>query len=383
MKILHVTPTYLPATRYGGPIYSVHGLCKALATRGHEVDVATTNVDGSSISNVPIGTVVNLDKVKVRYYQSPFMRRLYWSPGMKSALAQSVTGYDIVHLHSVFLWPTTFAASLCRVQGIPYVISPRGMLVQSLIEKKSMLIKKIWIQMFEKRNLENAAAVHFTSAIESAEFDQLKIKARDRFVIPNGIETDFCEPVPDVSKEFDLIYIGRINWKKGLDKAIRLLTFLKQARFMIAGYDDENYSAELKKLAHILNVSDRVIFRGPVGEEKKFLMAKAKLFVLMSQSENFANNVLEAMAIGCPPVISSQVGLADAVAKHNAGLVLPDNEAEAAAQVSDLLASRERIAVMSANAKSLVLSQFLWSRIAELMELSYLSLIRQRGKNES
>src|SRR5260370_167350 len=43
MRILHVVPTYLPATRYGGPIYAVHGLCRALAARGHDVTVFTTN----------------------------------------------------------------------------------------------------------------------------------------------------------------------------------------------------------------------------------------------------------------------------------------------------------------------------------------------------
>src|SRR5687767_6027187 len=46
MNILQVVPTYLPARRYGGPIESVHGLCKALVARGHDVTVFTTNVDG-------------------------------------------------------------------------------------------------------------------------------------------------------------------------------------------------------------------------------------------------------------------------------------------------------------------------------------------------
>ena len=36
MRILHVIPSYLPAVRYGGPIFAIHGLCKALAARGHE-----------------------------------------------------------------------------------------------------------------------------------------------------------------------------------------------------------------------------------------------------------------------------------------------------------------------------------------------------------
>jgi hypothetical protein len=44
VKILHVVPTYLPARRYGGPIVAVHGLCRALVRRGHDVTVFTTNV---------------------------------------------------------------------------------------------------------------------------------------------------------------------------------------------------------------------------------------------------------------------------------------------------------------------------------------------------
>jgi hypothetical protein len=53
MRILHVVPSYLPAVRYGGPIFAVHGLCRALAARGHEVQVFTTNIDGAALYRVP------------------------------------------------------------------------------------------------------------------------------------------------------------------------------------------------------------------------------------------------------------------------------------------------------------------------------------------
>ncbi len=46
MKILHITPTYIPAYRYGGPIKSVHELNKWLVKQGAEVTVYTTNTDG-------------------------------------------------------------------------------------------------------------------------------------------------------------------------------------------------------------------------------------------------------------------------------------------------------------------------------------------------
>src|SRR5690242_8046228 len=90
MRLLHVVPTYLPATRYGGPIYSVHGLCRALARRGHEVHVLTTNVDGDGDSAVPLDREVGLDGVRVRYYPSRVLRRLYYAPELRERLASEV-----------------------------------------------------------------------------------------------------------------------------------------------------------------------------------------------------------------------------------------------------------------------------------------------------
>src|SRR5690242_1229236 len=110
MRILHVVPTYFPAVRYGGPIFAVHGLCRALVDLGHDVEVYTTNVDGSETSPVPVGEPVFLDGVQIRYFPSPLFRRLYWAPAMGEMLGRSVIGFDLIHLHSVFLWPTWMAA---------------------------------------------------------------------------------------------------------------------------------------------------------------------------------------------------------------------------------------------------------------------------------
>ena len=132
MKILHVVATYLPAVRYGGPIRSVHGLCVALAALGHEVHVFTTNVDGTGDSDVPLCQPVDIDGVTVWYFPSRLLRRLYWSPKMKKALSREVPSFDVVHLHSVFLWPIWAAARIAERSGVPYVVSPRGMLVREI-----------------------------------------------------------------------------------------------------------------------------------------------------------------------------------------------------------------------------------------------------------
>src|SRR5215471_19515118 len=106
MRILHVVPTYYPAVRYGGPIFSVHALCRALAAAGHEVHVVTTSVDGPDDSDVPHGHLVGLDGVKIRYFRSWLLRRMHWSADLADALRSMTVDFDVVHLHSVFLFPT-------------------------------------------------------------------------------------------------------------------------------------------------------------------------------------------------------------------------------------------------------------------------------------
>lgn len=75
-RLLHVAPTYLPATRYGGPIHSVHGLCRGLAEAGHDVHVFTTNVDGPENSPVLLGQLKNRDGVEACYFTFKSLRRL-------------------------------------------------------------------------------------------------------------------------------------------------------------------------------------------------------------------------------------------------------------------------------------------------------------------
>ena len=107
---------------------------------------------------------------------------------MRQALALNVASFDIVHLHSVFLWPTSVAARAARKAGVPYVLSPRGMLVGDLIRRKSSLAKRAWISLFERRNIEQAAAVHLTSEIEASELRALGFRCTRSTVVPNGIE---------------------------------------------------------------------------------------------------------------------------------------------------------------------------------------------------
>jgi glycosyltransferase involved in cell wall biosynthesis len=368
MRILHVVPTYLPARRYGGPIVAVHGLCKALAARGHTVDVFTTNVDGSETLDVPESAPVDVDGVSVRYFPSSF-RRLYWSPAMRRALDAEIATYDVVHIHAVYLWTGIAAARAAHRAGVPYVISPRGMLVPELIRQKSRMVKTLWLRFLERRGFAHAAAIHFTSALEGREAARIGLPLPAPFVVPNGIDV---EPRPDVVRdENTLLFLGRVSWKKGLDRVIAALPSLPGVRFKIAGNDDEDLTPRLREAAQQNGVADRVDFPGPVyGGAKNELMARATLFVLMSTSENFGNAVLEAMMMETPVVLSGDVGLADEVMQAGAGIIGMDG-------VADLLSDRERRELMGRKGRALVESRFAWPRVAQEMEAAYGKIVRQ------
>jgi glycosyltransferase involved in cell wall biosynthesis len=107
-----------------------------------------------------------MDGVKVWYFPSRRLRRLYWSPPMARMLASEIGSFDLVHLHSVFLWPTWAAARAARRRGIPYALSPRGMLVKDLLRARSRYAKTAWIALIERANLAHAAGIHVTSPVE-------------------------------------------------------------------------------------------------------------------------------------------------------------------------------------------------------------------------
>jgi glycosyltransferase involved in cell wall biosynthesis len=221
MRFLHVIPSYLPAVRYGGPTFAIHGLCKVLAARGHEVQVFTTNIDGPGNSPVPIGLPVNLEGVQVQYFSCPLFRRLFWAPGLGRALEREIGQFDAVHLHSVFLWPTWAAARAARKANVPYVLSPRGMLVRDLIARRSRLAKSAWIQIIERSNLEQAAAVHLTSQLEAAELQRFGWRLPRLAVIPNGVDepppgdSQIATDVEAIAADQPLVlFLGRLSWKK-------------------------------------------------------------------------------------------------------------------------------------------------------------------------
>lgn len=385
LKILQVVPAYFPAVRYGGPIRSVHYLAAALVERGHEVHVFTSTLDGPDDVQVPHGTPVLLDGVKVSYFPVPLLRRLCWCPSMWEALESAARGGDILHLHSVFLWPTWAAARIAAAAELPYVMSPRGMLGKTVIRGKSRLVKSAWIRLFEERNLRNAGAVHVTSEVEAAELAALDLTVRKVECIPNGVsgptghEKHDRGPCSGITRPYAL-FLSRIDWKKGLDRLIESWRWVPDLTLVIAGNDESGYRKKMEDLVELHGLRDRIVFVGPVSDAQKWpLYANAMMFVLPSYSENFGNVVAEAMIMGCPVVITPEVGLAPLVSSSGAGVVTDGEPAALAAVVRDLQHDELRRGVMGARGRLAARQHLSWESVASRMEQLYMALCSDRA----
>jgi glycosyltransferase involved in cell wall biosynthesis len=258
------------------------------------------------------------------------------------------------------------------------------MLVKKLIEMKSKLTKWAWIKLIERENMERASAIHVTSAIEAEELQRFGWRLPQIRMIPNGIDEvvvgtseKISMDVKEIAAEQPLIlFLGRISWKKGLERLLNSFALTNRGTLAIVGTDDENLAPRLAQIACDLRITDRVRFlpRTVLGGDKTFLYRHAKVFVLPSYSENFGNSVLEAMQHGVPVVVTPEVGAADVVHQSGGGFVAAGDPEPFAAAIRRLVEDASLARVMGEAGQQHSNTRCAWPTVAEQMEQLYESL---------
>lgn len=384
MRILHVVPSYFPAIRYGGPIYSVHGLAKASAAAGHSVDVYTTNADGAGALDVPTDRWVDVDGVRVRYFPRAWPLRLFRAPDMATAAKANLTDYDVVHIHAIFLWPIFTMARACRRAGVPYILSPRGMLVKALFRARSGFFKRLWMALFDRKTVEQASALHLTAMSEADEIEAFGFALPRVVIIPNGVDVmplSQAEQVKTDDPPF-LLSLGRINWKKNLPTLVAALANCDRndLHLVIAGNDEDDDLAAVHTaiVDHQLGERVSVIDRSVVGDEKASLFGQCAAFILPSHNENFGNVVVEAMAHGAPIIVTDKCGVAEVVRAAQCGIICAPDAAGLSLAIGQLFGDPALMQQRGQAGRAYVRAHLEWSAIAARMDALYQSVVKTR-----
>jgi glycosyltransferase involved in cell wall biosynthesis len=264
-----------PAQRVGGLDAAIRSLQSALEKAGHTILVNPTKTDGANVAHF----------------------HGMWQPGFPSI------------------------ARRYRENGVPYVVSPHGMLEPWAWRHKRWKKLPYW-HLIERRWVSRAALVLATAAAEKNRLREHLPKTRIESV-PLGLTGIARSDYPTAraklgwtEDETVLLFLSRIHEKKGLDlllAALNQMTVPGKTRLVIVGPEEQPaYAARCRKLADAIGAKLRVEWCGAVwGEERWAYLQGADLLCLPTHSENFGLVVLEACQVGTPALTTTDTPWAE------------------------------------------------------------------------
>ncbi len=208
-----------------------------------------------------------------------------------------------------------------------------------------------WIAPFRGRPRLAALAEHLTGLPTTVEIDRsarcvfvsetVRSHARAAgYTLPrssiahSGIDPEFLVSRPMRGWEWRLLYVGRIDERKGVLDAVAALAQLpEQTTLTLAGAGDDRVVAELRALAGRLGLGDRVRELGPRPRAELsdvYAAADVVLFPVRWE-EPWGLVPLEAMGVGRPVIATARGGSGEYLRDGSNSLTVPAGDPDAIA----------------------------------------------------
>jgi glycosyltransferase involved in cell wall biosynthesis len=377
MRVLHVISGLDPEN--GGPSFAVVGMAQGQLRAGLDVSVLATwaNESGFPLAEHMRGRGVKVEMV------GRASGKLSRHPRLREAVDAAVAGADVVHVHALWEEAQHQAARACQRRGKPYVITPHGMLSPWSFANGTAINrwgKRVYMAMRLRRNLDGAAALHFTTGVERDLSGRLGLRP-PAIIEPVGIDVGEFESLPargafrerfgQVGQRPMVLFLGRLSPQKGLDVLMPAFArFQEQDRvsnavLVLAGPDYDAYGDHVRQIVRRHRLEDRVVFTGMLrGRERIEALVDADLFALTSHHENFGIVVAEAMAAGAPVLISKEVNIWEDVVEAGAGTAVEPEPSAAAAEMARWMADAAMRRAAGERGRAFALSRYGWDPIA-------------------
>ena len=358
----------VPAT-YGGVERAVEELAAHLAGRGHDITVYARSAYSEPGRTSHRGVKIKrLPQINTKHLEAASHTTLALFHALVSRR------FDVIHLHAT--GPGAMSG-VPRLVGVPVVVT-----IQGLDWRREKWGRGARVVL---RFAARLAVVSPNRAIVVSQ--ELKRYYRDELdaatsYIPNGVDTEpppAADTMMDLESDSYILFLGRLVPEKHVHTLIRAYRQVPgSAPLVIAGPGSHSpeYVEDLERLA---NEDDRVRMLGPrYGEEKAWLLHNAAAFVQPSSIEGLPIALLEALAAGCYPVVSSIPENLEPVTVDGAqlGASFPVGDEAALAQVlRAVLESADRRAT-GERLSDHVRREYDWSVIAARTEAVYRQVVQ-------
>lgn len=375
MRVCHIVPSL--EDRHGGPSRSVRALANAQAELGDSVELLATVEAGHPVM------VGGHDAASVRMFPRVAPRWLSRSPEMRAHMRNHA--FEVLHNHALWLLPLHYAHEAAARNGVPLVISPRGMMSGWAYRHRRW--RKILAELFVHPTAFDAAAGwHATSPEEAADIRALGFK-QPICVSPNGVNLPAADELttartawhtrcPALQRRPVALFYSRFHRKKRLKELIDL--WLAQPRgdwlLLIVGVAEDYTAAELAASVAAAGASDRIkVYDGAVLPPP---YSVASLFLLPSHSENFGLVIAEALAAGVPALVTNTTPWTG-LAANGCGWCVDWPEFGATLDLA-LTTKPEELQAMGRRGRAWAKQDYSWQRAATLLQGFYQGLINDR-----
>ncbi len=385
----------------GGMNTYILELSKALAKKGHLIDIYTRCVDKNSpeivevlpnlrVIHLPAGDPVELPKQDLPKYIPEYSNNLY------RFIQKENISYDLLSAH--YFLSGLISLKLKKKTKVPLVVTFHTLgLLKNLVarnENEREDLQRISSELLLTKQADKiiATSEHDLEYIHTLYNCPLK----KIFLLSPGVDLTLFRPIEkDKAKKFIgasqnhkiILFVGRIEPLKGIDVLLYTIKILLQRKlkplpclWIVGGENINNqpeWSKELKRLEktrHLLNINSYVKFVGKQNQDKlPYYYNSAEIVLMPSQYESFGITALEAMACAVPVIVTDTAGVSGLLDKtHSSLLTSANNPIGLARKIKHLLINKTEYKKMSREVFNKV-QDLSWENVA----LKFTQIFRQ------
>lgn len=390
MRIVMLSWEY-PPKNIGGLSNHVHNLSRALTLLGHEIHVITCEEGTSPLEENDDGIIVHRVtpyKIDTEDFTKWIMQLNFSMIEECIRIIRKIGKIDIIHAHD---WLSAYSAKALKWSfNIPMVstihATEEGRNNGIKTDMQRYISSTEWLLTYESWKI-----ISCSNYMKEQIISTFKVAEDKIWVIPNGVDSkgfDFEFNPLEFRRNYALddekiiFFIGRHVFEKGIqlliDAAPRILSEYSKAKFVIAGAGP--MTEELKYKVKQMGLENKILFSGYMNNEiKSKLYRVANIAVFPSLYEPFGIVALEAMAAGCPIVVSDTGGLGELVEHRINGMKMINGLTESLKDnVLALLNDNELCEHIKENAKESVKEKYTWEEVAKLTTKMY-NLVKEEA----
>lgn len=218
-----------------------------------------------------------------------------------------------------------------KIKGVKYIVLTHG---NEMYTDENLSIKSK-LKNYVRRIILNNAEYICTNSNFTRNLTAKATNNKNIIIVSPGV--NFVEIVDGEYNPYELFSVGRLIERKGFINTIKAIPLIKKyypVKYHLAGRGEQE--REIVNLIHELNISEDVIFHGPISEEEKEgLFKECELFIMPSKEirndhsvEGFGIVYIEANMYGKYVIAANSGGCPDAVINGVTGTIIPNNSPE-------------------------------------------------------